>query len=158
MNTLLIDEKCLLEKFEIKGGWTFTRLPNFFKNKPFNERKVKGTIDGFEISKYHLMPMASGYLFLPIRAEIRKAIQKQAGNYVQVTLYSDNDPLIIPDEFALCLTDVPEALQFFNSISKSEQNLYIKWIFSAKREVTKVNRLTKSIDKLSRKLKLYQPE
>jgi hypothetical protein len=41
---------------------------------------VRGTIDDFEIRKYHLMPMGNGKFFLPVKAEIRKKIKKEAGD------------------------------------------------------------------------------
>jgi hypothetical protein len=36
--------------------------------------QVSGTIDGFEIKRYKLMPMKNGSMFFPVRAEIRKTI------------------------------------------------------------------------------------
>lgn len=154
----LIDKKCILEKFPGKGGWTYARIPEIKKDKtnPFGWVKVKGTIDSYEIKKYHLMPMGNGSLFLPVKAEIRKKIGKQAGNYVRIILYPDNEPLEVPKEMLLCLQDEPKALKFFNSLSESEKKFYIEWIYSAKKEDTKVNRLAKSINLLSRELKLFE--
>ena len=73
-------------------------------------------------------------------------------------LYPDNEPLEIPDEMLMCLQDEPEALRFFNSISESEQKFYIQWIYSAKKEETKIDRLAKTINRLQKKLKLYDKE
>jgi hypothetical protein len=156
----LINKKYRLEKFPGKGGWTFARIPEIRPDKKahFGWRKVRGTIDGFEISKYHLMPMGDGNLFLPVKAEIRKKIGKMEGDYVQVILFPDNEPLEIPEEFLICLGDDPSALKFFNSISESEQKYYVQWIYSAKKEETKINRMAKSINRLARGLKLYTPE
>lgn len=156
----LIDKLCLLEKFPGKGGWTFTRIPEIPQDKKthFGWVKVRGTIDGYEIRKYHLMPMGNGTLFLPVKAEIRKHTKKKEGDYVHVILYPDNEPLDIPDEMLMCLKDEPEALQFFNSISESEQKFYIQWIYSAKKEETKIDRLAKTINRLQKKLKLYDKE
>jgi hypothetical protein len=36
------------------------------KNAPFGWVKVKGSIDGIEFNKYHLMPIGGGRLFLPV--------------------------------------------------------------------------------------------
>jgi len=55
----------------------------------------------------------------------------------------------------LCLQDEPIALKFFQSLSESEQKLYVQWIYSAKKEETKVDRLAKAINRLMRGLKLY---
>jgi hypothetical protein len=153
----LVNKKYKLEKFPGKGGWTFARIPQIIqdKNKPFGWVKVRGTIDGYEIRKCHLMPMGNGKLFLPVKAEIRKKIGKKEGDYVTVILYPDNEPLEVPEEMLLCLQDEPAALRFFKSLSESEQNFYIQWIYSAKKEETKVDRLAKTVNRLACGLKLY---
>ena len=162
MNTVkpLLNKKCLLEKFPGKGGWTFARLPEVVKGKktPFGWVKVRGTIDGFEIRKYHLMPMGNGQLFLPVKSAIRKAIGKSEGDMVHVILYPDQEPLEVPEEMLLCLQDEPEALDFFNSLSESERKFYIDWVYSAKKEDTKVNRLATTITRLLNKQKRYDQE
>lgn len=131
MDKALVNKKYLLEKFPGKGGWTFARIPEIKqdKNAHFGWVKVRGTIEGFEIRKYHLMPMGDGNLFLPVRAEIRKKTKKGEGDYVHVVLYHDNEPLDIPEEMLLCLQDEPEALNFFNSLTESEQKFYIEWVY-----------------------------
>lgn len=157
----LVDKIFLLEKYPGKGGWTFVHIPIIFKNKEekLKWKKVRGTIDGFEIRKYHIFPIGKNDgLFLPVKAEIRKHSKKKEGDYVHVVLYPDNEPLDIPDEMLMCMKDEPEAFQFFNSISESEQKFYIQWIYSAKKEETKIDRLAKAISRLQKKLKLYDKE
>lgn len=154
----LVDKKYLLEKFPGKGGWTYTMIPEIppDKNAPFGWVKVKGSIDGYEISNYHLMPAekGTGQVFLPIKAEIRKKIKKGAGDYVHIILYPDNEPLKIPEELWLCLQEDTEALSFFNSLNESEQHQYVKWIYAAKTDQTKVDRIAKTLVRLSKKQKL----
>lgn len=146
----LVNKTYLLEKISGKGGWTYASLPEVLqdKNAPFGWVKVKGSIDGFEIKKYHLMPFGNSRLFLPVKAEIRKKIKKQAGDYVHIILYPDNEPLEIPEDLLLCLQDDTEALQFFKTLNESEQHNYVKWIYSAKTEQTKVDRIAKTLDRL----------
>jgi len=146
----LINKEYLLEKFPCKGGWTYTIIPEILPDKkaPFGWVKVKGSIDGFEISKYHLMPSGKGTLMLFVKSEIRKKIKKQAGDYVHIILYPDNEPLETPEELLLCLQDDTEALQFFNSLNENEQHNYVKWIYSAKTEQTKVDRIAKTLVRL----------
>ena len=148
----LVNKTYLLEKFPGKMGWTYTEIPEIQPDKksPFSWVKVKGSIDGFEISKYHLMPSGKGTLMLSVKSEIRKKIKKQAGDYVHVILYLDNDPLEIPEELLKCLQDDTEALQFFNSLNESEQYNYVKWIYSAKTDKTKVDRIAKTVISLSK--------
>lgn len=157
MEKPLVNKKFLLEKYPGKGGWTYAQIPEIPQSKknPFGWRKVRGTIDSFEISKYHLMPMGNGKLFLPVKAEIRKTIKKQEGDYVHIVLFPDNEPLQVPDEMLLCLKDEPEALKFFNSLTESEQKYYVNWIYSAKKEETKIDRLAKAINRLLKREKFY---
>lgn len=155
MNKPLVDKKYLLEKFPGKGGWTYAAIPEVLQSKdaPFGWVKVRGSIDEFKFEKYNLAPMGNGKLFLPVKAEIRKKIKKQAGDYVHVILFPDNESLTIPEEFLLCLQDEPVAFQFFNSLNDGEKQHYIKWIYSAKTDQTKVDRIAKTIDRLTKKQK-----
>lgn len=152
----LIDKNYKLEKFPGKGGWTFARIPEILQDptRPFGWVKVRGFIDGVEIKKYNLMPMGDGKLFLPVKASIRKKIGKQEGDTIHVILYADNEPVEIPEEMLSCLQDEPTALTYFNSLSEREQKLYIDWIYSAKNEETKVERLAWSVNQLLKGLKM----
>lgn len=153
----LVDKKYLLEKFPGKGGWTYAVIPEILQSKetPFGWVKVRGFVDGFEIKKYNLAPMGNGRLFLPVRAEIRKKIKKSAGDYVHIVLYPDHEPLEVPEELLLCLQEEPEALRFFNTLSEAEKIYYIKWVYSARKDETKVNRIAKTLDRLTKHLKFY---
>jgi uncharacterized protein YdeI (YjbR/CyaY-like superfamily) len=64
--------------------------------------------------------------------------------------------LEIPEELLLCLQDDAEALQFFNSLNESEQHNYVKWIYSTKTDQTKVDRIAKTLDKLSKHQKFTE--
>lgn len=155
MEKPLVNKKYLLEKFPGKGGWTFARVPEIPQDKkaPFGWVKVKGSIDGVEFSKYHLMPMGDGNLFLPVKAETRKKIKKKEGDWVHVILYADNEPLQAPEEMLDCLREEPAALKFFESLTEGERKLYINWIYSAKKEETKIDRMAKAVNNLARRKK-----
>ena len=101
------------------------------------------------------MPMGNGTLFLAVRAEIRKKIKKNEGDMIHVILYPDNEPLKVPEEMMACLKDEPSAWNFFRSLSESEQKFYIQWIYSAKRDQTKINRLAETVNRLVKNLKRY---
>lgn len=152
MNTdeQLVDKEYLLEKFPGKGGWTYARIPEIApgKHTHFGWVRVRGSIDSYAISNYHLMPMGNGQLFLPVKAAIRKQIKKQAGDYVRVTLFADNLPTEIPEELRLCLADEPKALAAFLSYADGEQKAFVEWIYNAKTEATRVERIAKTIGKL----------
>ena len=69
-----------------KGGWTNVVWPHSVKF--FGTRglaKVKGTIDGHPF-KSLFMAMGDGRHMLPVKAEIRRAIGKEAGQTVKVRL------------------------------------------------------------------------
>lgn len=152
----LVNKDYLLEKYPGKGGWTYAAIPEILqdKKKPFGWVQVKGSIDGVELKNYKLMPMGNGKLFLPVKAEIRKKIKKKEGDWVKIILFADNDPLDIPTELLLCLKDEPKAYKTFLSFPEGEQKAYINWIYSAKKEETKIERLAKTVERLAKKLKL----
>ena len=148
----LVDKQYLLVKTPCEPAWTYTIIPEIppAKDTPFGWVKVKGTIDGFAISKYHLMPSGEGTLMLFVKAAIRKKIKKQAGDFVHIVLYPDNEPMEVPEELLLCLQEDADAIRFFNSLTESEQHNYVKWIYAAKTEQTKVDRIAKTLDLLSK--------
>ena len=95
----LVDKQYLLEKLPGKYGWTFTIIPDILPDpkSPFSWVIVRGSIDGYENRKYRLMPSGGemesgkGHLFLAVKSEIRKIINKQAGDYVHIILYPDKE-------------------------------------------------------------------
>lgn len=153
----LVEKEYLVQKFEGKGGWTYVVIPEISPNKKskFGWVRVRGFIDDFEISQYKLMPMGNGSLFLPLKAEIRKKIGKKEGDKVKVVLFADDSPLELPDELRACLEDEPKALQNFLKFTDSEQKFYIDWIYSAKKEETKIERIVKTIERVAIGKKMY---
>jgi|SRR5215204_72890 len=154
MEKPLVNKKYKLERFPGKGGWTYTVISEIppDKRERFGWVKVKGLIDDFELKGYHLMPMANGKLFLPVRAEIRKKIKKQEGDWVKVVLFQDTEPLFIPDEFLQCLRDEPAAYKTFHSYTESSKKYYVDWIYSSKKVETRIERMAQAIDRLARGL------
>ncbi|NOT92103.1 YdeI/OmpD-associated family protein [Ferruginibacter sp.] len=157
MDKPLVNKKYKLHKYPGKGGWIYAVIEEIAPDKKakFGWVQVSGSIDGFELKRYKLMPMGNGKLFLPVRAEIRKAIGKTEGDMIHVILYADNSPIEIPQDFLLCLQDEPAAKKFFFTLTESEQQFYIKWIYEAKQEATKIKRIAESITRLFKKEKFY---
>ncbi|AUP80987.1 YdeI/OmpD-associated family protein [Flavivirga eckloniae] len=159
--TPLVNSEYLLQKFPGKGGWTYAAIPEVLQNKnnPFGWVKVKGFIDDFELKQYKLMPMGNGKLFLPVKAEIRKKIKKNHGDYVNVILYSDDSLLEIPQEILDCFANEPKKThETFLNFTEGEQKAYLDWIYGAKTDETKANRILKMMNRLERKLKFHDKE
>ena len=146
----IVDGDFLLQKMPGKGGWTFVLLPDLQQEKRswFGMTKVRGNVDSFEISDYHLMPFGNGSLFLPVKSEIRKKIGKNEGDWVHVTLYSQDLPPVETEDFFTCLAEEPLALQRFNNLSKPEQKKLLDWIYSVRNDALRVERIALTIDKL----------
>lgn len=147
----LTDKEYQLERFSGKGGWTYISLPEIPKDKdaPFGIVKVKGRIDNYEINAVSLMSF-SGILIMAVRAEIRKAIGKEEGDYVHVTLYKDDSVFTIPDDFKERLIE-EGVYEAFKTYKQWEQRMCSQWIFSAKRSETINERIIKTIFKLKRR-------
>lgn len=154
MDTLLTDKEYQLERFSGKGGWTYIALPEIPKDKdaPFGIVKVKGRIDDYEINAVTLM-VFTGVLIMAVKAEIRKAIGKEEGDYVHLTLYKDDSVFKIPDDFKERLLE--EGLfEAFKTYKQWEQRMCVQWIFSAKRQETINERIIKTLYNVRRREKI----
>lgn len=139
-----------LEKVENMDATTISfpyNVEEIFGTK--GQIKVKALIDGIEY-RGSLVNMGTGCHVLGVTKEIRKKINKKAGDFVEIILERDTEERIveIPDDFQNLLNQNSEAKKFFETLSFTNRKEYVKWIESAKKEETRTNRLEQSIEKL----------
>lgn len=145
----IVNESFILQKGPEKGAWTFLELP-FIDNLPKSRNgtvRIRGFIDDFELREYNMWAIKKGN-FIAVKSDIRKQIKKEAGDAVKVVLYLDELPSVIPDDFLICLKEEPEAYAKFQKLPEAKKSEITDWIFCAKTEDAKVERIAAAIDKI----------
>ncbi|AQG78166.1 YdeI/OmpD-associated family protein [Spirosoma montaniterrae] len=153
----MIQFTALLQKFDQKGektGWTYIEIPAYVTDALSPGRRtsfrVKGQLDNLAIRLVALLPMgkngdSDAAFIMPINADMRRSIRKEAGVSVQVELAIDTDPLPVSDDLLACLADEPAALAFFQTLPKSHQVYYSNWVEEAKSIDTKTKRIAQAV-------------
>ncbi len=143
----------ILEKFNQQGektGWTYITIPTEIAQQllPNNKKsfRTKGKIDQHTFAGKSLLPMGKGDFIFTVDSKMRKAIGKKNGALVKIEISFDPSDYQLNETLMECLTDEPQALQFFNSLTRSHQNYFSKWIDDAKTENTKTKRIAQSIN------------
>jgi hypothetical protein len=139
-----------------KTGWTYILIPEKEAQslKAGNKKsfRVKGKLDAYTFSKVALLPMGEGEFIMPLNAAVRKAIGKGKGAKLVVELSEDKSEVKLPEDLMICLADEPSALAFFESLARSHQLYFGKWIDSAKTEETRAKRIARTVNAMVKKM------
>ena len=148
----MIKYSCKIERYERNGektGWSYIviRSAQAQKLKPATKVsfRVKGKIDQHVLNKVAIIPIGKGAFILPVNGPIRKAIGKKEGDKVTVTLELDERQLTLSHDLMACLGEDAVALAYFNSLPRSHQLYFSKWIESAKTASTKTKRIVMAV-------------
>jgi len=147
----------LLQRFGPKGektGWTYIEISDdvtaALRPGQKTSFRVRGTLDALIIKQIALIPMGeaggTGCAFImPVNADMRRALRKEAGVSVRVSIEVDTDPIPLSADLMTCLADDPAALDFFNTLPPGHQNYFSHWIETAKTEATKTKRIAQAV-------------
>lgn len=125
---------------------------------PFDVEKVYGTKGQvkvrvtFESHPYRgvIANMGTGCHIIGVRKDIRKAIGKEVGDVVNVTIEKDEEERIVdvPKDLKNLLSKNLKAKVFYDSLSFTNRKEYSVWISAAKKEETREKRLKDTLVKL----------
>ena len=141
-------------KLSKAGSWTIVIVP-FDAKKVFGTggySRIKGTIEGLPFKGLSLMPMGDGVHCFPVKAEMRKAIRKDAGDSVKVEIEKDTEVPVVemPVELKEALKASKEAKKMFDSYSPSMKREHFKFIAEGKKKETREKRAVETVLKFEK--------
>jgi Domain of unknown function (DUF1905) len=149
MNFIVENERLEIQYIPGNGAWTYQLIiPNTKEIKgKWGDLKVSGKIDDYELINKNLGPVKNADKKMSLNSEIRDFIGKTGGDYVNVTLYLENQNTENNNMIYECFKDA-EVLSKFKRLKTEEQNEIIENINSAATENQKVEKIVKFIAKL----------
>lgn len=147
-----IEYDAIIQRDEEHNG-SYCEIP-FDVLETFGKKRVKirAIIDAVEYRGL-LTPMGGKYgLFM--NKEVRDKVGKTYGDTVHISMEEDTEPRVveIPQDLLEAMLAV-DVKPFFDSLSFTHQKEYVQWIFDAKKEETRQNRLLKAIEMMQNKIK-----
>jgi hypothetical protein len=140
-----------------KTGWTYFEIPSKYASELASGMKksfrVKGKLDNYSIKGVSLLPMGEGNFIMAFNASMRKGTGKSAGAKISVILEQDTEEYKINKVLMQCINDDPAAFEYFQSLPRSHQNYFSKWVDNAKGIDTKTKRIARVLNALVRKMK-----
>lgn len=112
---------------------------------PSRRPPVRATVNGYTY-RSSVASMGGRYM-LSISAEVRARAGVSGGDEVEVDLELDSEPreVSVPSDVAVALDHEPDAKQFFQGLSYSNQRRLVMAIDSAKTAETRQRRIDKTV-------------
>ena len=151
--------KSVIQKFSSKGektGWTIIDIPQDIllklKRKDKKEFRIKGVIDDVKFERMATYPIGEGNYVIALNAEIRKKIGKKEGAMVSLKIELDKSEALQSQELIDCLNEDKIAKKQFDSLLRSHQNYYHRYVYTAKGADTKAGRIVNIINAMYKKM------
>ena len=140
---------------EGRGGGAFVFFP-YNVEEEFGTKgrvPVKITLNGLPVTS-SLVKYGSPQYLLGVPKAIRDQLGKKLGDTIDVVLWKDDEvrTVEVPAEFKQRL-EQQKLMPTFEKLSYTHRKEYCRWITEAKKEETRLSRLTKAIDMLKRGIK-----
>jgi hypothetical protein len=134
------------------GAWSELQV-QFDVEKEWGSRarvSVKGTINGFAF-RSSIFPDGEGGHTMMVNKAMKEGGKAAAGDTVIVEMEPDTRPrtITLPKGFKAALARSAKARAVFESFSPSHRRAYVDWITQAKRDETRVARITKAIEMIA---------
>ena len=115
--------------------------------------KVKATFDG-KLYRGSIVRMDGCYMIGITRA-LRQEIGKGPGDQLSVIIEKDDEQRIVnvPEDLEISLKKVPGLLEKFQKQSYTHQKEYVEWINEAKKEETREQRISQTVEMIMEKKK-----
>ena len=112
---------------------------------------MKVWFDGYYQRK-SLLPKGGGKHWITVSATVRNAIGKSDGDLVAVVVEQDTDPrkVYLPEELQWLLDNEPDLKERFLKMGYSNQKFFAGWIVATTDPDSRVNRINKLFEYLSR--------
>ncbi len=143
--------QAVLKRPEGVGTWTYLDIP-IDMARAFGSKgriKIRGTINGCPF-RSSALPHGDGTHYLVVNSAIRNALGVAQGAKVKVVLEADTGDrtVTIPPDLKRALSKGKSARAAFDALSYSRKKEFVEWIESAKRDETRVRRVTLALDML----------
>ncbi len=111
--------------------------------------KVKVTIDR-HLYRTTTAVMGGKYI-IGVRKDIRETIGKEIGENVKIVMVADTEErtVTVPGDLQKALNKNIKAKEIFNNFAYTHRKEYVRWIESAKKTETRINRILKAVEMIS---------